>query len=306
MRQHALDNTVGAAAVLGNLAQIPCQHVDRFVELGAPAIVERGDCRRRRLLQLVEQLDREVGKIVDEIQEVLDLVGDPGGQLPKSSHLLRVEQARLRHLQIAQSRFGRVARGADLRFGALPLGHVAIDQYESTPRDRIVAHLDDAAIKTRALSRPWAADIFGVAPLFGLEIDRAELAALDEVADILGPARPPGQKRVGQVEQLLEIPVPGSKPQVCAEHRDAVAHIVEGDTQLGLSLAGLVEQARIVDRDDGLVSETLQQRDLLVGEWPHLLAVGRQRAEQYIIFEERRLRAPPISTRARRLGSPAR
>ena len=35
----------------------------------------------------------------------------------------------------------------------------------------------------------------------------------------------------------------------------------------------LVEQARVLDRDDRLGGEVLDQLDLLVGEWPHLLAI---------------------------------
>ncbi len=81
MRQHALDDAVGAPAVLGDLFEIAGQHPDDFVDLGARIIAERGDGRRGRLLQLVEQLDREPGEVVDEIKRVLDLVGDTGGQL---------------------------------------------------------------------------------------------------------------------------------------------------------------------------------------------------------------------------------
>ena len=71
------------------------------------SIVER---RRRRRLQLVEQFDREPGEVVDEIERVLDLVGDPGGQLAERGHLLGVDQARLRRLQFAQRRLGGIPR----------------------------------------------------------------------------------------------------------------------------------------------------------------------------------------------------
>ena len=39
------------------------------------------------------------------------------------------------------------------------------------------------------------------------------------------------------------------------------------------ALAQFVEQPRVLDGDDGLRGEVLHQRDLLVGERPHLLAV---------------------------------
>ena len=44
--------------------------------------------------------------------------------------------------------------------------------------------------------------------------------------------------------------------------------------------AQLVEQPRVLDGDDGLGGEVRQQIDLLVGEWPHLLAVNADRADQ--------------------------
>ena len=37
------------------------------------------------------------------------------------------------------------------------------------------------------------------------------------------------------------------------------------------TLAQLVEQPRVLDGDDGLGGEVLDQLDLLVGEWAHLL-----------------------------------
>ena len=122
-------------------------------------------------------------------------------------------------------------------------------------------------------SRPLRGDTLGQPAHLRFDIDRAELAALGEMADKLGGGRPLGEKFVGQVEQLLEIAVPRGQPQFGIEHRDAVAHVVEGDAQLGLALADLAEQPRILHRDDRLRREILQQRDLLVGEGPDLLAI---------------------------------
>ena len=67
--------------MLGDLVEIARQYCDRLVNVGALVSVERSDGLRRRSLQLVEQLDRERSKVVDEVQRVLDLVGDPGSQL---------------------------------------------------------------------------------------------------------------------------------------------------------------------------------------------------------------------------------
>ena len=38
--------------------------------------------------------------------------------------------------------------------------------------------------------------------------------------------------------------------------------------------AQLVEQPRVLDGDDRLRSEVLDQLDLLIGEWPHFLAIN--------------------------------
>ena len=75
-------------------------------------------------------------------------------------------------------------------------------------------------------------------------------------------------------------------------------------------LARLGDQPRVLHRDDRLRREVLQQRDLLVGERPHFLAIDRDGAEQRVVLAQRRparaVRAPPSSTSARRSGSPAR
>ena len=99
MQQHALDDAVGAPAVLGDLFEIAGQHRGGFFDIAARVLVERRDAGRRGLLQLVEQLDRQCREVVDEIERVLDLVRDPGGQLPQRGHFCRVDHIGLRRLQ---------------------------------------------------------------------------------------------------------------------------------------------------------------------------------------------------------------
>ena len=85
----------------------------------------------------------------------------------------------------------------------------------------------------------------------------------------------------------------------CVEHRDAVGHVVEGDPQLGLTLADLVQQPRVFHRDNRLRREVLQQRDLLVGERPDFLAVCCDSSEQPIVLAQRHgenVRMPPSWT----------
>src|SRR5262249_47779368 len=46
-----------------------------------------------------------------------------------------------------------------------------------------------------------------------------------------------------------------------------------------------IEQSRVLDGDDGLGSEVLYQLNLLVGEWADFLAIDRNSADQFIVFE---------------------
>ena len=59
----------------------------------------------KRLPQLVDELDRDGREIVDEIERVLDLVRDAGGQLAERGQLLGLDKAVLRGSQILQRRF---------------------------------------------------------------------------------------------------------------------------------------------------------------------------------------------------------
>ena len=51
-------------------------------------------------------------------------------------------------------------------------------------------------------------------------------------------------------------------------------------------LARLIDQAYILDRDHGLCSEVLHQRNLLVGKRPHLPAVHVEGAEQEVVLAQ--------------------
>ena len=56
-----------------------------------------------------------------------------------------------------------------------------------------------------------------------------------------------------------------------------------------------LEQPRVLDGDDGLPSEVRDQLNLLVGERPHLLADHRERANQFIVLEQRNRENGPIA-----------
>ena len=49
--------------------------------------------------------------------------------------------------------------------------------------------------------------------------------------------------------------------------------------------AQLVEQPRVLDGDDGLVSEAADQFNLAVSEWPHLLAVDDEGPHELVLLE---------------------
>ena len=86
--------------MLGDLVEITLQSIRQFGDPGARGIVDFHF--RQLLLQFVDQLDRQRGEIVDEIERVLDFVGDTGGQLAERSKLLGLHQAILRGTQFFQ------------------------------------------------------------------------------------------------------------------------------------------------------------------------------------------------------------
>src|SRR6516165_7164370 len=67
----------------------------------------------------------------------------------------------------------------------------------------------------------------------------------------------------------------------CVEHWDEIARRGVDDLQylggrrlLLQSLTRLIDEPRVLDRDDGLSRKIFQKNDLLVGEWPHLLPIA--------------------------------
>ena len=73
--QHASNNAVSAATVLDDFLQISGQHANCLDKPGTLAGIE-GTERTRGILELVQQFDREAGKVVDEIEGIFDLVRD--------------------------------------------------------------------------------------------------------------------------------------------------------------------------------------------------------------------------------------
>ena len=88
-----------------------------------------------RLLQLVEQLDRQAGEVVDEVQRVLDLVGDAGGELAERGHLLGLDQVGLRRLQSLQ-RIAQLGEQPHVLDGDDRLGGEGLQQLDLARRRR--------------------------------------------------------------------------------------------------------------------------------------------------------------------------
>src|SRR6516164_10750765 len=82
--------------------------------------------------------------------------------------------------------------------------------------------------------------------------------------------------------------------QHCVEHRREITgrriddlQYLGGRSLLFERLARLGQQPRILHRDDRLSGEVLQQRNLLVGKRPYLLAVDRERPDYGIVLAQR-------------------
>jgi len=186
--------------VFGDPFEVACQHPDCLDNLGPFSGVQRANHLRRCFLQFVQQLDRQTGEIVDEIERVLDLVRDAGGQLPERSHLLCMDQTCLRRLQLAQCLLGRVPRKANGFLSALALRDVGVDQHKAATGHGISAHFDDATVGAGALEAHFAAGVFDGAAQLRFEISRI-LAALGKIAEIIGEAWPLGEEGVGVIEE---------------------------------------------------------------------------------------------------------
>ena len=94
---------------------------------------------------------------------------------------------------------------------------------------------------------------------------------------------------------------PGELEMTCSTS-EVAGLLLQGFAQIVRALTQLVEQAGVLDGDDGLRGEILDQLDLLVGERPHLLAVDTNGADQLVslsIGTIRSVRAP------RKLGDAA-
>jgi len=117
--------------------------------------------------------------LLTKLSGFFDLVRDTGGHLPKRRHLLRMDQARLRDLQLAERRFGCISRDANGFFGALPLSNVGIDQHETATGYWVPAHLHNAAVRPRPFEAHLPPDVFDGATQLRFKVGRV-LAVVSE------------------------------------------------------------------------------------------------------------------------------
>src|SRR5262245_32054094 len=115
-----------------------------------------------------------------------------------------MDEARLRRLQLAQGRLSSVSRCANGFLRTLSLRDVGIDQYEAAARHRITARLDDTAIRSRTLDAQLLPGIFVGATQISFEIGGV-LAAIHEIAEIVGVTRPLDEEGIGQIKDRLEV-----------------------------------------------------------------------------------------------------
>src|SRR5262245_25446697 len=89
-----------------------------------------------------------------------------------------------------------------------------------------------------------------------------------EVSEV-GPAQLFGVRQQG-FEYRLQL---AGRTRDNAKHLGRRRLLVQCLAQIVGALSQLVEEPRVLDRDDRLMSEVCDQRNLLVGEGPHFLAV---------------------------------
>ena len=82
------------------LSRLPCS-ISAISLISARSLLSRLRSGKR-LPQFVNEFDRDRREIVDEIERVLDLVRDAGGQLTERGELLGLDQAVLRGAQVLQ------------------------------------------------------------------------------------------------------------------------------------------------------------------------------------------------------------
>ncbi len=168
VEQHRSHDPVGALAVLADPAAVLLQVVEQVAHL-AQHLADGPLGRLAHLVaQLLGQLDRQVGEVVDEVERVLDLVGDAGRELAQRRQLLGLDELGLGRLQVAERRFEARVGGFELGVGRLhlarpfELGRLALVLGLSAAASAVALRCSASAVSARssasrrsARSRSW-------------------------------------------------------------------------------------------------------------------------------------------------------
>jgi hypothetical protein len=104
--------------MLYDLVEVAPQRVGQLFNLGSRFMVDGYTVQN--VLQFIDQFGGDAREIIDEVERVLDLVRDAGGELAERGELFGLNQAILRGAQILQ-RGGQLARA---RLHAVKQPHV--------------------------------------------------------------------------------------------------------------------------------------------------------------------------------------
>src|SRR3990172_3784784 len=88
-----------------------------------------------------------------------------------------------------------------------------------------------------------------------------------------------------------------------ADHPEDLARrglLLEGDSEIPVARLQLLEEADVLDGDDGLVGEGLEEGDLLLGEWALLHAANEKRPDGNTLTQQWRPKRSPDSERSKR------
>jgi hypothetical protein len=147
----------------------------------------------------------------------------------------------------------------------------------ASPGDRLRYRLRYVEVMVpESLDQFVAHAVIGMQPIFVLllviDVDRSGLGAgqLRRLGDDRAQHGLEVERRVDRLADVAE------RPQLL----DRLSQFIGSGAQL-------VQQAHILDGDDGLAREAPDQVDLLVGERPNLLAVDGDGADQFVLLEHR-------------------
>ena len=101
VEQHVLDDRVGPLAVLRHLVEVAFQHCPT-ARRSPPSVFAVESRALSDSSQLIDQLRRERREVVDEVQRVLDLMRDAGGELAERGKLFGLDKPVLRCLQLLE------------------------------------------------------------------------------------------------------------------------------------------------------------------------------------------------------------